>query len=74
MLIDHVRNLPLSQEPVVFLSTLLIDTYSFPEVRMLVELLFSMQTQTSRQAYRSREIGSPAIDRDVISSSIDYAI
>ena len=39
MLVDHFRNLPPSLESVVFLSTLLLDTYSFPEVRLPIEKL-----------------------------------
>ena len=39
----------------VFSSTLLFNTYSFPEMWLRVEKLFSRLTQSSHQSYRSQE-------------------
>ena len=70
ILIDHVRNLSSSWESVGILSTLLFDTYSFPEVW----LRFEEHLQCRRHHRIKHVIGCPVIDRDVTSSSIDLAI
>ena len=72
MLVDHVSNLSPSEESVVFLSTLLLDTYSFSEVNMRVEeLFFNADAIIASSISWSGKSVLPAIDRDVINSSID---
>ena len=55
MLVDHMSYLPSSKESVVLLCAVLFDTDSSSAVYMLVEKLFSMQTQWSPQAKSSQQ-------------------
>ena len=59
MFVDHVRNLSSSLESVVFLSTLLFDTYSFSEVYLCVEKLFQCRRNHRIKHLVVGEIPSP---------------
>ena len=59
MLTDHVRNLSSSLESVVFLSTLLFDTYSFQELNVRVENLLQCRRYHYIQHVTIWEICSP---------------
>ena len=73
MLVDHVSNLPPSQEAVVYLSALRFDTYSPSEMNTREKLLQCRRNHRIQQIVVG-EIFSPSIDRDVKKSSIDFAI
>ena len=71
---DHVRKLSSSQESLGLLSTLLFDTYSLADANMLVEKLFNSDAIIASSISKSGTSVRPTVDRDVISSSIDFAI
>ena len=64
----------LRNNSVVFLSTLLFDTYSFAGVTMLVEKFFNADAIIASSTSKSEKSVRPIIDRDVMCSSTDFAM